>query len=521
VTRGRMTRGRWLGLAGSLTVALVVGTAAASSASVRGVAGPPTATNLVLVAGTDFDFPPLRGSRALSASPIFEVTGASLELDVRRTGGTVQVRQGGALLPLHPRSVLGGLPDFLRWKLLRADGTVQASAQVDVCPMPGTLFAATAWGFNSSFNVDPANPATPSKSPYPQECGDPLTTRARWGFPTGWAVQMHIAVPDDTPPGSYTVDVTVNPDGAVNESDRTDNHVRMPVDVIDIGGGALAPQAAAEQLTNAATAARTLGAASSTGRPAAAGRAPGGPVAGSRPADRTGGPVELPDLVPLPSQNIVTRHTGPADLLRFNSTMANLGAGPLQIDGFQAGAPDGQMRAEQVLFHNGVEVTRHPAGTLIFDEDEGEWEFDFLARYRLLDPAGAVVASSGKIGFCMADVHQLDARGGFVIPDVTGFIGCFGPLLRSVREVIDPGWGDEYDQITPDQELDITNVPNGTYRIQILADPDHKLREASRDNNASLRTVVLGGVPGARTVVVPPIDGVDTEAAWAAAHLPF
>lgn len=171
---------------------------------------------------------------------------------------------------------------------------------------------------------------------------------------------------------------------------------------------------------------------------------------------------------------------------------------------------------------DGVEVARQRAGTLVLDEDEQEWHFDFLARYQLVDGTGKVVASSGKIGFCMADVHQLDAtRPGFVVPDATGFIGCQGPLSRSVRETLDPGWGDEYDQVTPEQELDVTGVPNGTYRIEILADPDRKLREATRDNNVSFRTVVLGGTPGARTVTVPPIDGVDTEAAWATVHRRF
>ena len=76
-------------------------------------------------------------------------------------------------------------------------------------------------------------------------------------------------------------------------------------------------------------------------------------------------------------------------------------------------------------------------------------------------------------------------------------------------------------QVTPGQALDISTVPNGTYRIQIQADPDRKLQEATRDNNVSYRTVILGGEPGARTVEVPPVDGVDTEAAWAALSLPF
>ncbi len=478
------TRRAW---AAAAVVALVLGGTAGSAGAVASTgSGLP---NLVLLAGTDPDFPAFgQGNRALSASPVFAVTGAPLDLDVRRTGGTVRVRQHGVDLPVRPKSVLEGLPAFLHWILYAADGTAVASATVDVCPEPGTLFAANAWGISRPVNLDPATPDTPAAFPYPQECGDPLTTRAHWGFANGWSAQFHIQVPDPVPAGSYTLDATINADGGVLETSRGDDHVRMPVDVIDLTAGGFAP------------------------RRAPAPRSVAGIQAAA--ADSTG--VDLPDLVPLPIENIAVRHQGTADVMRFNSTMANLGTGPLRVEGFRAGAPDGQMLAYQVLFHHGVEMARQRAGTLVLDEDEQEWHFDSLARYQLVDGTGTVVATSGKIGFCMADVHQLDAtRPGFVVPDVTGFIGCQGPLSRSVRETLDPGWGDEYDQVTPEQELDVTGVPNGTYRIEILADPDHKLREATRDDNVSFRTVVLGGAPGARTVTVPPIDGVDTEAAWA------
>jgi len=475
-------------------VTLVLGgTAGGAGAVAQTGSGLP---NLVLVAGTDSDFPGFgQGNRALSASPVLMVTGAPLDLDVRRTGGTVHVRQHGVDLPIRPRSVLEGLPAFLHWTLYAGDGTAVASATVDVCPEPGTLFAANAWGFNQAVNLDPANPATPTTFPYPQECGDPLTTRAHWGFPSGWGAQFHIQVPDSVPAGSYTLDATINADGGILETSRGDDHVRMPVDVIDLTAGGFAARQAP---------------------------APRSVPGNQATAQQSGTGADLPDLVPLPSENIAVRHQGTADVMRFNSTMANLGSGPLRVEGFRAGAPDGQMLAYQVLFHNGVEVARQRAGTLVLDEEEQEWHFDNLARYQLVDGTGTVVASSGKIGFCMADVHQLDAtRPGFVVPDQTGFIGCQGPLSRSVRETLDPGWGDEYDQVTPEQELDVTGVPNGTYRIEILADPDRKLREATRDNNVSFRTVVLGGTLGARTVTVPPIDGVDTEAAWATVHRNF
>ncbi|BEL04511.1 hypothetical protein Q0Z83_027020 [Actinoplanes sichuanensis] len=485
-------RQRAMGLAAGVLV-LIMG-AGGSAAAGAGAAARPV-TNLQLLAGTDPDFPPRQGARALSASPVFAVTGASLELDVRRTGGVVSVRQGGVLLPVRPRSVLLGLPRYFQWKLLRTDGGVAASAQVEACPMSGTLFGQNAWGFNMPVNIDPANPDTPATNPYPLECGDPLTVRARWGFPTGWGVQMHIQVPDATPPGAYMLEATVNPDGAIRESTRADNTVRMPVEVFDTGQEAqavAAPPAATER----------------TAVPRSV------PPTAARAA---GGRVDLPDLVPLPSENISAVPDDGVDLLRFSSTVANLGRGTMRIDGFRSDMTATEMRAEQVLFRDGAEVSRRPAGTLVYDPEHFHWHFDYLARYQLVDARGTVVATSGKIGFCMADVHQIDAGNpAFALPDYEGFTGCGTAVSRSVRETLDPGWGDEYGQIRPGQALDISGIANGTYQLRIEADPEHKLQEATRDNNISHRTVILGGTAGARTVQVPPIDGVDTEAAWAA-----
>jgi len=289
--------------------------------------------------------------------------------------------------------------------------------------------------------------------------------------------------------------------------------------VIDIGGeGPIAAQvtAARREMADRTGLARQLGPTVRPG-PATAARAPS-----TTATLASGAAVDLPDLVPLPSENIDTFNEDGVDLLRFNSTMANLGVGRLQVDGFRDGAPsDHQMLAYQVLYRGGVPAGRRPAGTLDIEE-HGHWHFEALARYRLIDARGRVAATSGKIGFCMADVHQIDAGiPGFVVPDVLGFFGCGNALYRSDRMWIDPGWGDEYDQVRPGQALDLTGVPNGTYRIQIQADPDRKLLEATRANNESLRTIVLGGEPGARTVTVPPVDGVDTEAAWDAIDLPF
>jgi hypothetical protein len=73
------------------------------------------------------------------------------------------------------------------------------------------------------------------------------------------------------------------------------------------------------------------------------------------------------------------------------------------------------------------------------------------------------------------------------------------------------GWGDTYLQQNEDEAFDITNLPNGTYYIEIIVNPQHKIFETNYRNDTSLRKVILGGTPGHRTVKVPALHGIDPE----------
>jgi hypothetical protein len=67
------------------------------------------------------------------------------------------------------------------------------------------------------------------------------------------------------------------------------------------------------------------------------------------------------------------------------------------------------------------------------------------------------------------------------------------------------GNGDTYLQSKPGQAFDITDLPNGTYYIQVVTNPVGDLYETDRANNESLRKVTLIGSPGARFAIVPPV----------------
>ena len=79
----------------------------------------------------------------------------------------------------------------------------------------------------------------------------------------------------------------------------------------------------------------------------------------------------------------------------------------------------------------------------------------------------------------------------------------------AVREVLDIGSGDTYGQYLPGQSFEVTDLPNGTYYIETLANPDKKLAESNTENNSSVRKVVLGGTPEKRTLRVPAVHGLD------------
>ena len=78
------------------------------------------------------------------------------------------------------------------------------------------------------------------------------------------------------------------------------------------------------------------------------------------------------------------------------------------------------------------------------------------------------------------------------------------------RETLPTGWGDTYYQSLPGQSFDITDLPNGTYFIQVQADPTGEIYERSSTNDTQVREVIIGGLPGHRTVRVPPWHGIDT-----------
>jgi hypothetical protein len=55
------------------------------------------------------------------------------------------------------------------------------------------------------------------------------------------------------------------------------------------------------------------------------------------------------------------------------------------------------------------------------------------------------------------------------------------------------GWGDRYGWQLAGQEIDVTGLPEGLYRLTITIDPQHKLHETTTADNTSSVLVELAG----------------------------
>ena len=476
---------RWIAAGLAAAVATLASPAVASAG---GTQQGPTLT--LTVAQSSITVPSFRGRVFLDPGIYLTSLGSPLQLDVQRasyvkpiTISQVIYQPGGGTttrpLPASVADGFNGLRGFLTLTVTNAAGTVVGTARNGFCP--------------NSFDPQPALPGAPSTSPYPTQCGsDPFPRSLVMGVQKDWGVDA-FGGQFKLPVGTYTATETIAPQYVrlfgISAADATAT-VNVTVVKARCGVPCAPPRSRAR--------ARALA------------PPPRVPYLANPPA------AALPDLVPLPSWGINVAHTRSGkDLLDFGATVWVGGNSPLDVVGYRTnGSP--VMQAYQYFWENGRVIGRARAGTMGFDSKPGHnhWHFEQFARYQLLDAAKTLAVRSHKVGFCIAptDPVALLARHAVWQPPFTGFYGACGtPTALSVQEMMPDGWGDTYTQSRAGQAFDITSLPNGTYYIEIIANPLHVLYESNTHNDVSLRKVILGGIPGHRTVRVPAWHGIDPE----------
>lgn len=224
----------------------------------------------------------------------------------------------------------------------------------------------------------------------------------------------------------------------------------------------------------------------------------------------------LPDIDLLPPGEIsVGRDVSDGRqrwLLAFSSAAHNVGEGPLEIVARRPSTKRNRMRTVQQIYRaDGSKVKHRGAGRLryVVDPTHQHWHIVPFMEYelqRVRTRAGQrlrrLVRRDEKTGFCLGDRQEFDgdARGGAkpASPVYAHNCGFNKPWMLWMKEGISPGWVDEYEPFRDGQQIDITGIPAGRYRLTLGVNVAGLLRERTRRNNFSSAVLEISWPSGRR-----------------------
>lgn len=220
----------------------------------------------------------------------------------------------------------------------------------------------------------------------------------------------------------------------------------------------------------------------------------------------------LPNLTPLPPATLIGPMTGALDsfgyaypapvvvngclpdetarngalrCLRFETAVANTGQGPLEV-AYRVEPPD--TNAYQVIHHAGGTTSARFAVASEFHPTHAHFHFKDFYVTRLYKPGSPKPVTSGsKSGFCPEDSGGAQRN----YSCLTEY--RMGPAGPEQVVGISAGSYDTYRVHLPDQYLEITDVPDGRYVLEIELDPDDNVAESNERDNKVCVSIRLTG----------------------------
>ena len=202
------------------------------------------------------------------------------------------------------------------------------------------------------------------------------------------------------------------------------------------------------------------------------------------------GAALLPDIVPTPPEYLqMFRKPQGRWEIAFSSTLVNIGNGDFILRAKRDG--DGAWHVEQFVEHatSGAEVVPLPATLAWGGDGHNHWHIARVATNRLvrLGADGKPLAEKGrvdsKVGFCFYDHTKRLAKG--PVDPVYVHESCGKEDDVRIGMGLSPGWEDIYPFVLPGQTIDVTDVPDGMYRMWVTVDESGWFRDRNRANNVT------------------------------------
>ena len=220
------------------------------------------------------------------------------------------------------------------------------------------------------------------------------------------------------------------------------------------------------------------------------------------------------NLLPFPENPLMScyaeetieseRH--PTKCLRFDQTIANIGQGKLELRFAIDGAATDHRMIQRIYADDGShrdvfadEYELHVVHGHVHYRGFGQsflYPFDWGSG-RTGD--GTPATTGNKVGFCVIDVLLLDGYWGATGngPRAHTFPTCNVPSEVDDRawmvQGIDVGWADVYGWNLADQYIDISDVPDGVYELEQVANPNGSVIEITDANNRASTIICIAG----------------------------
>jgi|GEM_PF-4220941 len=201
----------------------------------------------------------------------------------------------------------------------------------------------------------------------------------------------------------------------------------------------------------------------------------------------------LPDVMPIAGEGeryIDTSERLGRAVYRFGTTVANNGDGPLEIWGGEASGSTQEV-LQRIYDTDGTSYDRL-AGSFVYHPEHGHVHLEGFATFNLRSVGedgepGELVASGGKTSFCLINIAH-------PFPETTDAVsqphGRGGESCDTIQG-ISVGHADVYDASLAGQWIDVTDLPDGEYFLEVHADPDDHLLEIDETNNLMHELVTI------------------------------
>lgn len=210
-----------------------------------------------------------------------------------------------------------------------------------------------------------------------------------------------------------------------------------------------------------------------------------------------------PDMTVRTLRQFTIVTVGAKKLLKFPGVTANTGAGPFEVLATRPNTSSPWTAKQTIFYSNGSKQTI-PNNLVFYYAGDGHshWHMLDFDAYNLYNAAGTILETGEKHGFCFEDNTSYRNWPGNpnypaapAVPVYThdNACGVLQPNALSITHGLSVGWADTYPASLPDQAIDITGLPNGDYKVEVVADQAHLLKEMSESNNASWATIRITG----------------------------